>query len=101
MELAIFNACLYAIPFLFYYIRRRCIDSYFVLLFTYSTVAIMCALYKYSEPEEYVNCTLFSYLYLCICVMISLSPFKRLRIQREDLVLIDNQPMKENTCPEI
>lgn len=94
MELAVFNACLYFVPFLFYLIRRRRIDSYFVLLFTYSTVAIMCALYKYSEPKEYVNCTLLSYVYLYICVMISLSPFRNLKIRREDLVLIDNHPMK-------
>lgn len=85
MTLELLNCLLYCLTLLFYIFNKRnkanIVSVYTVIFAAYAIVSLLCALYRYDEPGKYANTTLLSYLFLYLCVVVSISPFKGFRLK--------------------
>lgn len=87
----IVNSILYLTLFLVYWNKNKTLDAYFVLLGGYTVTAVLSVAYQLSGESVYLDTTFFPYIYLFICLLICLHPFKRLDIG--DLSYIKESPL--------
>lgn len=93
--IVVFNALLYLILLIVYKKKSRGIDSGFVLLSSYSTVAVMCVWNYFREPALW-DLSLFPFIYLFIVLLLFFRPFisdnacfaDKLKVPRLDLLYL-------------
>ena len=89
--LEVINCLLYVIVFFIYWRKHKMVDAYFILIAGFAFTSIISMAYQFSGESTFLNTTLFPYLYLFVCILICLRPFKQLDIG--NLSNISESPM--------
>lgn len=80
-------AFLFAITLLVNFKRNRRLDVYSLILGVYTTVAVCCVLFAFSDPHQYDNLHIFNFVYLYVAVMIFIRPFKNKDFQCDNIYI--------------
>lgn len=80
-------AFLFAITLLVNFKRNRRLDVYSLILGVYTTVAVCCVLFAFSDPHHYDNLHIFNFVYLYVAVMIFIRPFKNKDFQCDNIYI--------------
>lgn len=86
---ALFNFVLYAIPLLIYWNKVKALNTYTLLLASYTIVAFFCFL-NYQDNNEYQHCTVIPFIFLWLMVMLELSAYKHVNICKETIIIREN-----------
>ena len=93
MVYSAFNSLLYFGVLYYYYIKYKTIDAYFMIMAAFTFVAFMCMCNEISTPNAYPNTTLLPYIYMFMCLLLFLAPYRGMKIGRQ-LNVIENRPIK-------
>lgn len=93
MAYSVFNSLLYLGTLYYYYVKYKTVDAYFMLMSAFAFTAVMCMCNEYSAPHAYPNTTLLPYLYMFICLLLFLSPYRGIKIGKQ-LNVVYNKPVK-------
>lgn len=92
-EIAIFNALLYIIIFIFYWQKHKEFDIFSTVLLSYVIVSIFGCIIIYQKLDFY-HLSPFNFIYLFTCVMIFIWPFRYARFSSNNISIVENRGIK-------
>lgn len=90
IEIAIFNGLLYLSAFIIYWRKHKSVDLYSSLIGVYMVVAILGCALIYTGKLNY-DLSILNFIYLFICVMLFIWPFKYARFTASNISITENR----------
>ena len=90
MEYTIINFILYLVVLLPYLKKKKSIDVYVILLSAYTLTALICSFYYISGQKDYTELSLIGFVYLFVCIIILLFPFRNFSVQVDKIKVNEN-----------
>lgn len=87
------NCLLYIVSLCFYYVKRKSIDTYFVLLAAYTITAVLCLCNVIKDPSSYSDIYFYPFIYLFFCLLVFISPYKGLKLGQQ-VQVINSLPIR-------
>lgn len=84
------NALIFSVILLLYWIKRKKVDIYFVILATYTLIAILGFLLINSGSKEY-DLSIINAIYLITCILIFIYPFKYAKFSSSNITISENK----------
>lgn len=87
------NFLLYFVTLFSYIRKKRNIDVYVILLSAYTLTSLLCAIYFVSGQKDYTQVSIIGFIYLFICVLLLLSPFRNFKLNIGNISTNVNNPI--------
>lgn len=89
-EFAVINALLYIVMFGVYWFKHKDLDLFSSILLAYVMVAVFGCYLIYSDKYTY-TLSLFNFVYLFVCIMIFIWPFRYAKFTSSNITIVDNR----------
>ncbi len=90
---ASFNAFLYVLTLIIYWVKHKRIDLFFAVFSFFTLVSVLEVYLIFSDNSNY-KLSIFNFLYLYICVILFLWPFKHAKFLSNNITVCENKLIK-------